>query len=246
MNGVRAVLFDVGNTLAHLDYGFLCEALAAVGGPHTDEDRFGRADAEVRQAGIPRETADPTADDRRLPAQARFFRRYMGAVAARLSADAFGVALAERAYAEHRQRELGLWSRLDPDAPGLLRDLTNAGLRLAVVSNADGRVREQLDRLGLLPWFDPVVDSHEVGVAKPDPAIFRFALDRLGVPPAEALYVGDMLDTDVLGARRAGLAAVLYDRFDVVAPVPGLCRIRRLGELTQALPSVGKASSAGP
>lgn len=229
---LRAVLFDVGNTLTHLDYGFLCEVLADLGGPDVDPDRFGRADAKVRLQGIPR---DDRKADLSLPAQQRFFRRYMGAVADRLSAGTLGAELGDSAYREHRNRELGLWSCMDPDAPLVLRTLADLGLRLGVVSNADGRVRTQLKLLGLLPWFDPVVDSHEVGVAKPDPTIFRVALDRLGIAPAEALYVGDMVDTDVVGARRAGLSAVLYDRFDVMPRTPALWKIRRLGELGSAV-----------
>jgi putative hydrolase of the HAD superfamily len=78
-----------------------------------------------------------------------------------------------------------------------------------VVSNSDGRVAEALEAAGLRGYFDVVVDSALVGVEKPDPAIFRAALEVLEVPPAEALYLGDLYDVDVLGAKAAGIPAVL-------------------------------------
>jgi putative hydrolase of the HAD superfamily len=67
----------------------------------------------------------------------------------------------------------------------------------------------------LLPWLEFVLDSSEVGVEKPDPRIFRLALERAGLAPDEAVYVGDIYSIDVLGARAAGMGAVLLD--------PGQC-----------------------
>ena len=78
-----------------------------------------------------------------------------------------------------------------------------------MVSNSDGRVEEALEAAGLRPYFQVVVDSALAGVEKPDPAIFRAALEVLGIPAAEALYVGDLYDVDVVGARAAGMPAVL-------------------------------------
>jgi putative hydrolase of the HAD superfamily len=78
-----------------------------------------------------------------------------------------------------------------------------------VVSNSDGRVEEALRAADLRRYFDVVIDSALVGVEKPDPAIFRAALDALDVDPGEALYVGDLYEVDVVGARAAGMSAVL-------------------------------------
>jgi putative hydrolase of the HAD superfamily len=77
-------------------------------------------------------------------------------------------------------------------------------LALACVSNWDVSLRSQLGRAGLGGLFDTVVSSAEAGAAKPDPVVFRLALDRLGVPPARALHVGDG-DADREGAAAAGL-----------------------------------------
>jgi putative hydrolase of the HAD superfamily len=105
--------------------------------------------------------------------------------------------------------ERHLWSGTAGDTHDALARLRGAGLRLGVVSNSDGRVAEALEAAGLRGYFDVVVDSALAGIEKPDPAIFRAALGALGVPPAEALYVGDLYDVDVLGANAAGMPAVL-------------------------------------
>ena len=102
-----------------------------------------------------------------------------------------------------------LWCRLEPGTREALDRLRSGGLRLAVVSNSDGRVEEALAAADLRDYFDVVLDSALVGVEKPDPAIFRAALDALGVAPSQALYVGDLYDVDVVGARAAGMDAVL-------------------------------------
>jgi putative hydrolase of the HAD superfamily len=105
--------------------------------------------------------------------------------------------------------ERHLWSGIAADSHDALARLRRAGLRLGVVSNSDGRVEEALTAAGLRPYFDVVVDSMLAGVEKPDPAIFRTALDALGVTADEALYVGDLYEVDVLGANAAGMSAVL-------------------------------------
>ncbi|MFP3948167.1 MAG: HAD family hydrolase, partial [Longimicrobiales bacterium] len=84
-----------------------------------------------------------------------------------------------------------------------------------------GRVRAELEvpvmalmeSVGLRHHFEFVLDSGTVGVEKPDPAIFRLAVDNLDLEPEECLYVGDLFPVDVVGARRAGLRALLVDPF---------------------------------
>jgi putative hydrolase of the HAD superfamily len=99
-----------------------------------------------------------------------------------------------------------------PDAAPALAELRAAGLRLAVVSNWDCSLRAVLGGLGLAAAVDAIVVSAEVGARKPDPRIFRVALEQLGCEAGDALFVGDSLETDVLGARAAGLRALLLDR----------------------------------
>ena len=108
----------------------------------------------------------------------------------------------------------GLWTvAIDGTVEAVTR-LREAGIRRAVVSNSDGSVRDSLSRAGFDDLFEFVVDSHELGVAKPDPAIFAHSLARLEVEPAAAWYVGDSIYHDVGGANAAGLAVpVLVDPF---------------------------------
>jgi HAD superfamily hydrolase (TIGR01493 family) len=102
-----------------------------------------------------------------------------------------------------------------PGAVEVVEALAGRGLRLAVVSNWDVGLRGHLKRLGL---DLPVVTSAEAGAPKPDPAIFRLALERLGTTPERALHVGDS-EADAEGARAAGM------RF---APAPLATAVREL------------------
>ena len=106
---------------------------------------------------------------------------------------------------------LGLWSVCLPEAPVALDTLRRLGLRLAVVSNSNGSVARILEALGLARWLDAIVDSAVVGFEKPDPRIFHHAARALDVAPAEAIHVGDLYSVDVLGARAAGVRAILLD-----------------------------------
>jgi putative hydrolase of the HAD superfamily len=91
-----------------------------------------------------------------------------------------------------------------PGALEAVRALRRRGLALAVVSNWDAGLAEHLDRLGIGALVDAVVTSAEAGAAKPDPAVFELALDRLRVARERALHVGDS-ESDEEGARAAGL-----------------------------------------
>ena len=120
--------------------------------------------------------------------------------------------------------------RAYPEVPDVLARLRAGGARLAVVSNWDVSLHDVLERTGLRPLVDAVVISAELGVAKPDPAIFRAALDRLGAAAEGSVHVGDSLEHDVAGARAAGLEAVLVARNGAAAP-DGVRTVRSLAEL---------------
>ena len=111
-------------------------------------------------------------------------------------------------------RGYGLWHHPLDGVAGAIAAIRRSGIRVAVVSNSDGSVTESLARAGLADLFEFVIDSHEVGVSKPDPQIFEAALERMGVAPAEAWYVGDSVFHDVNGALAASMAkAVLVDPY---------------------------------
>jgi FMN phosphatase YigB (HAD superfamily) len=114
--------------------------------------------------------------------------------------------------------DAALWLRVIPGCREGLRALADAGVRLGVVSNADGLIGERLRALeilqvgpGLGVEVECVIDSGSVGVMKPDPRIFTIALDAMGLDADRAWYVGDMPGIDVVGARRGGLWPVLMD-----------------------------------
>ena len=116
-----------------------------------------------------------------------------------------------------------------PDVSPALRALRAAGLTLVVTSNWDCSLGDWLEPLGLLELVDGVVTSAVVGVAKPDPAPFRRALEVAGVEAGRAVHVGDSLENDVAGARAAGIRAVLLARDG--EPPPGVEAIRSLERL---------------
>lgn len=98
---------------------------------------------------------------------------------------------------------------LFPDAMPTLEALRSAGFKLGLITNGSVRMQSRkLEHLGLVPMFDAIVISAAEGVHKPDPEIFRRALERLGVDAAHACYVGNHPDVDVAGAKAAGLMAV--------------------------------------
>ena len=98
-----------------------------------------------------------------------------------------------------------------PETVASLSALRDRGLHLVCVSNWDCSLPEVLEALELAPLFDAVVNSASSGVRKPDPAIFRAALEAAGVEAGEALHVGDS-DDDVTGARAAGIDVLRIDR----------------------------------
>jgi putative hydrolase of the HAD superfamily len=82
---------------------------------------------------------------------------------------------------------------------------------IAVISNADGHIERVLDRCGICDCFASITDSGNVGHEKPHPEIFAAALRDMKADPSESLYVGDVYSVDYIGARNAGMDAVLFD-----------------------------------
>jgi putative hydrolase of the HAD superfamily len=134
---------------------------------------------------------------------------------------------------DHRTARRAMLGALEftpfPDAPGALAALRERGHDTIVVSNWDCSLPDWLGPTGLLELVTGVVTSADAGVAKPDPAIFRRALELAGVGGSGAVHVGDSLDNDVEGARAVGIRPILVQRDG--EPPAGVEAVRLLTEL---------------
>jgi putative hydrolase of the HAD superfamily len=199
---------DAGNTVIFLDHARLAMLLARHGFP-TDAATLIRTEGAAKRRHARGDMVHvkwPRMDEpgaRGWGAMIATTAREAGFPADRLSA------LIDDLWNEHTK--LNLWS-LVPDGFGPAIERARArGVRVVLVSNSEGMLDALFARLGILEHFDRLVDSGKVGVEKPDPRIFRMALANLGVSPGEALHLGDMYSTDVVGARAARMRAALVD-----------------------------------
>ena len=224
MKNIRAVLFDAGGTLIHVDGERICSA-AGVG---YDAPAFRSAEAAAVAAVRALVLAKPESRDaERIP---MYFDTMLSGL---------GLAEGERRHAaaraiaaEHVRHNL--WSKRADGSAETLVELRRRGYRTAVVSNADGRVRGLLDDAGLSPHLEFVVDSAEVGLEKPDARIFHAATARLGLEPDACAYVGDIYEIDVVGAAGAGLHPILIGEGPAAGPVT---RVPDLQTLLTLFPS---------
>ena len=131
----------------------------------------------------------------------------------------------------------GLWDafgrpenwELYPEVPEVLTELRKRGYRLGVISNWDSRLSAVCRRLGLTAYTEFILASASAGMDKPDRRIFEIALSRVAARPERAVHVGDDYQADVLGARNAGLDAILSDRDGhTPRPVPTIHTLREL------------------
>lgn len=218
-----AIFFDAGNTLIFIDPSAVLPIFLQVG-VAADEDLFWEAEFRAR-SGLARTVEEGATGTEAHMWQAYFAELFRGC----------GIPEGHLAEVGERVREVHaeshLWTWVDPRTGPALEALRARGHRLAVISNADGRVEGLIRGAGLRGFFEFVMDSALEGVEKPDPEIFLRACRRMGVGPGESLYVGDLYPVDVVGARTAGMEAVLLDpmgrleypvgRIPDVAALPG-------------------------
>lgn len=215
------LFFDAGNTLVYLNMGLISRTLAKRGAEVSAESLW-RAEHRVRAV-----MDDPAlvarTDDR---GRWRTYFERIWADCGVTAADVVAPALAEL---EAIHATNNLWEVV-PDEVRSLLDRASGRYRMAVISNANGTVRAKLERVGLAGYFEAILDSHEEGIEKPDPRIFKRAMERLGARPEDSLYVGDFYHIDVVGARAAGMEAVLLDPAGAHAGKP-VRRIASIGDL---------------
>lgn len=225
--GYRVVFFDAGETLVHAHpsfpelfaqilkrEGFEVDPEGLSGALRLVAERFTRAAREGEVWSASRETS----------------REFWFDIYAILLGE-LGVPNAERTaealYAEFTDMAN---YRLFDDAEPVLERLQAAGLRLGVVSNFEEWLEGLLEELGVARFFDVRVISGVEGMEKPDPRIFRLALERAGVEPHESVYVGDSPEFDTEPAEALGMLGVLIDRRGRFPDHPGR-RITSLEEL---------------
>jgi putative hydrolase of the HAD superfamily len=228
-----AVLLDAGFTLVFPDPDRIAEPARAAGlfvdvaAIRAAEDAVRRELARYTWASTPARGGEKQA----MAGGVSFCRRFLELARPDAEGDALDRAAAA-VWAAHLRRNA--WARVGQGVPEALARLRAAGLRLAVVSNSEGTLAALFAEVGLAGAVDTIVDSWEVGVAKPDPAIFHLALTRLGVPPGSALMVGDTPAIDIAGARAAGVPAVLVDPLGLY-PDADAPRFADLGAVVDAL-----------
>ncbi len=234
-SGISAILLDAGGVLVFPEPDRVLPPLRAAG---VDPDLATLERAHYRAMATQDLAAQP-------PVQASWWRNYLLSYVA-----ACGVAEGRRESlaTEMAQQIRGHgWTHVGLGAIDGLRAVAALGLPMGVVSNSDGNVEGDLRSLGVCYVPDPadgpgppapgvpvgvILDSAVVGVAKPDPEIFRLALDALGVPAGGAvLHVGDSLRYDVAGALAAGLQPVHMDPHGFCPAPDGHPHVRSLAEL---------------
>lgn len=205
----RAVLFDATGTLIELREK-IGETYARFGRAHGVEisawrlgQAFGRLWLREPLQGVTDTDPEKAESSERAAWCERVRQTFLSADSAERPADleACSVELYEH-YGSARA-----W-RPKTGAAATLRALHEAGVATAVVSNFDRRLPEILAELGLAEHLDRVLLPSDVGVAKPDPRIFRVALEGLGAPAEGSLFVGDDAERDFPGARAAGLHTI--------------------------------------
>ena len=212
---IRAVLFDLDGTLYDRD-----AVVTAVTHEQVDTfgDRFGDAD---RQALIDRMLA---LDDHGYARRADVYRTLLAGLEVDPDLASDLEAHFWDCYCRH--------CTFPHDAADTLAELRASGRKLALVTNGPVAWQSRkLHTLGLRDYFDEVLISEAEGVAKPDPRIFARAVERLGVTPADAMFVGDHPDIDVAGAQDAGLVAVWKRVPYWTLRRNGVLVINQLGEL---------------
>lgn len=225
---IKAIFFDAGNTLIFIDPRVVLPIFREHGA-EVDEDGFRGAEFQARTRLVRRVEEGAFGTENHIW-QEYFENLSLGSGVPEDQLKRVG----ERIREVHRERHL--WSYMDPATPHALDRLSEAGYRMAVISNADGRVEGLIEGAGIRDRFEFVMDSELEGVEKPDPEIFLRGCTRMGVDPAESLYVGDLYPVDVVGSRNAGLHAVLLDPMDRLDyPVDRLTDVTALPQYMERL-----------
>jgi HAD superfamily hydrolase (TIGR01509 family) len=227
---IQTVFLDAGGILVHPNWSRVSETLERHGVPVTAE-ALSAAEPRAKQRLDCDETIQATNDEQR---GWTYFDLVLTEAGVPLTASTAAALLELNAY----HQRFNLWETVLDDVLPTLAALRARGLQLVVVSNANGTLLSVLTRLGLAEALDVIFDSHVVGIEKPDPRFFRLALERSGARAETTVHVGDLYHVDVVGARSAGVAAILLDAGGLYADYD--CpRVRTIGEVVDLIANDG-------
>jgi putative hydrolase of the HAD superfamily len=205
-NFKKAIFFDFGDTLASTNPPYLIRLALAFRdcGYHVSDDDFETAyvktDYEIHKKYLERGKISP------LEYRDWFFPKLCKHLSlegeSRIIREGIRAALSEIDYTR---------SAL-PGAIELIELLKDRGFILGVISNNDGTTQEKCEEVGIENYFDIIADSTNLGFVKPDSRIFQFVLEELNISSAEAIHIGDLYGSDVLGGRNAGLDAIWLNK----------------------------------
>lgn len=208
---VELLSLDAGNTVVFLDHARL-ETLARGLGHDVTAAKLIETEGKAKRAlGGDGATLEVEWADAKAPGA-----RGWGIVIATMF-EAAGVAkgdlpkLLEALWASHVGHNL--YSVVPEGFAEAMKEVRARGVKVAIVSNSEGRLDELFEKLGILSCFDTVVDSSKVGVEKPDARIFEIACKRTGTTADRALHLGDTMATDIVGARNAKMRHLMIDPF---------------------------------
>ncbi len=230
---IRAVCFDLYNTLAYYQppreevHAKACHRFGIKVNPKALSESLPAADAFWRDENS-RSSVDKRPTEEKIAVYAEYEIKALKGAGLEISSDtALGIIAAVQ--------QIGLKLKIYDDALPTLKLLKGRGLTLGLISNVAQDIASICQDLGLQPYLDFWVTSFEVGCDKPHRGIFLAALSQAQVEPAEAIYVGDQYDLDVVGARGVNMKAVLLDRNDSFANIGDCPRILSLSQIMEYL-----------
>lgn len=243
---IKAVLFDLGETL--LDFGIIKPAEVFAAGARSSYDYLKGLNQPV--GGFKSYFWRNLLNLRMQRCISCFKRRDFDALAL---LKRVGTKKGLRLSAEQWENLAWLWyeplskmGRIEPDTRQTLAALKENGLKLGIVSNTfvhGTSLEKHLEQLGLLDFFTVRLYSYEFPFRKPDARIFKAAVERIGEPAENILYVGDRIDKDIRPAIKSGMCAVLkaaYTNSGRKTP-PGVQRIAQISDLLTLIQKINTA-----
>jgi putative hydrolase of the HAD superfamily len=230
---IKGVFFDLYQTLIHFDpprEQLLVGVLKNLGvdvAPESLRRALVSADEFIYQE-FARQPLSKRSDEEKVAVYMQYQRLLLKEARVEASERLIGATLS-------KMQQIKLNHVLFDDVLPALARLKERRVILGLVSNVDHDITSMLDGLGLSSLLQVVVTSQEVGLSKPHPEIFQEALRKAKIAAAEALYVGDQYQVDVIGARNAGMRGVLLDRHDDFKEITDCPRIRGLEEILNLL-----------